>query len=250
MAISIANVGSTVIVAMIIICVITDVMIKRFKIVWLPESVAAMSIGALVCFPECSSHNFHYTQTVTMFLVFFFFSPFITCWLSAFSRVQVAIVARIIGSQALSDLSNFDADLFFFVLLPPIIFDAGYTLKKRSFFNNLGSILSYAFIGTLISTLVIGFGLFGLNRVGWLKTVTDPNIYEFLMFASLISATDPVATLNIFSSPSVDAPPLLYSLVFGESVLNDAVAIGATFHVFVDSIFFLHSHSQLLNIFS
>jgi NhaP-type Na+/H+ or K+/H+ antiporter len=45
------------------------------------------------------------------------------------------------------------------------------------------------------------------------------------MFGALISATDPVATLNIFSSRSVDAPPLLYSIVFGESVLNDAIAI-------------------------
>ena len=38
---------------------------------------------------------------------------------------------------------------------------------------------------------------------------------------ALISATDPVATLSVFSELSV--PPLLYHLVFGESVLNDAV---------------------------
>ena len=40
---------------------------------------------------------------------------------------------------------------------------------------------------------------------------------------SLISATDPVATLSVFSELQV--PPLLYNLVFGESVLNDATAI-------------------------
>ncbi len=34
-----------------------------------------------------------------------------------------------------------------------------------------------------------------------------------------------VATLAILGSPSVGADPLLYSLVFGESVLNDAIAI-------------------------
>ena len=38
---------------------------------------------------------------------------------------------------------------------------------------------------------------------------------------ALISATDPVATLSVFSELSV--PPLLYHIVFGESVLNDAV---------------------------
>ena len=40
---------------------------------------------------------------------------------------------------------------------------------------------------------------------------------------ALISATDPVATLSVFAA--VDVPPLLFNLVFGESVLNDAVAI-------------------------
>ena len=40
---------------------------------------------------------------------------------------------------------------------------------------------------------------------------------------ALISATDPVATLSVFSELSV--PPLLYHIVFGESVLNDAVCL-------------------------
>ena len=38
-----------------------------------------------------------------------------------------------------------------------------------------------------------------------------------------MSATDTVATLAVFSH--LDVPPLLHNLVFGESVLNDAVAI-------------------------
>ena len=40
---------------------------------------------------------------------------------------------------------------------------------------------------------------------------------------ALMSATDTVATLAVFSH--LDVPPLLHNLVFGESVLNDAVAI-------------------------
>ena len=43
------------------------------------------------------------------------------------------------------------------------------------------------------------------------------------MFGALISATDPVATLSIMGA--VNADPVIYILVFGESVLNDAVAI-------------------------
>jgi NhaP-type Na+/H+ or K+/H+ antiporter len=46
---------------------------------------------------------------------------------------------------------------------------------------------------------------------------------EACAFAALIVAVDPVATLAIFSSTGAD--PKLNALVFGESVLNDAVAI-------------------------
>ena len=48
---------------------------------------------------------------------------------------------------------------------------------------------------------------------------------ESLMFGALISAVDPVATLSIMGNTELGVDPLLYSLVFGESVLNDAIAI-------------------------
>ena len=47
-----------------------------------------------------------------------------------------------------------------------------------------------------------------------------------LSFGSLISATDPVAVLATFQALGVS--PNLFSMVFGESVLNDAVAIVLT----------------------
>lgn len=43
------------------------------------------------------------------------------------------------------------------------------------------------------------------------------------MFGSLISATDPVAVLSIFKELAVDSD--LFYLIFGESILNDAVSI-------------------------
>lgn len=45
-------------------------------------------------------------------------------------------------------------------------------------------------------------------------------------FGSLISAVDPVATIAIFNALHVD--PVLNMLVFGESILNDAVSIVLT----------------------
>lgn len=46
---------------------------------------------------------------------------------------------------------------------------------------------------------------------------------DTLYFGALISPTDPLTILAIFSDLKVDVN--MYALVFGESVLNDAVAI-------------------------
>jgi len=46
---------------------------------------------------------------------------------------------------------------------------------------------------------------------------------ECLIFGSTLSATDPVTILAIFNQYKVD--PKLYTVIFGESLLNDAVSI-------------------------
>ena len=54
----------------------------------------------------------------------------------------------------------------------------------------------------------------------------DFSFLDTLYFGAVISATDPVTILAIFSELHVDVN--LYALVFGESVLNDAIAIVLT----------------------
>lgn len=110
--------------------------------------------------------------------------------------------------------------MFFLILLPPIIYESGYTLHKGNFFQNIGSILVFAIIGTSISAFVIGGGVYilGLADVAYQLSFT-----EAFAFGSLISAVDPVATLAIFHALKLD--PILNMLVFGESILNDAIAI-------------------------
>uniref|UniRef100_A0A7S4L0P4 Sodium/hydrogen exchanger n=1 Tax=Guillardia theta TaxID=55529 RepID=A0A7S4L0P4_GUITH len=125
-----------------------------------------------------------------------------------------------LSGQTLSNLITFDPQTFFIYMLPPIIFESGYSLHKGNFFINFGSILVFAVAGTLISTLVVGLGTYVL---GQMKVSYPLTMLDSLTFGSLISATDPVATLAIFHA--LDVNPTLYMLVFGESVLNDAVAV-------------------------
>ncbi|XP_074839404.1 sodium/hydrogen exchanger 7 [Carettochelys insculpta] len=156
---------------------------------------------------------------------------------------------------------TFDPEVFFNILLPPIIFHAGYSLKKRHFFRNLGSILAYAFLGTAVSCFIIGNLMYGVVKLMKLVGQLSDKFYytDCLFFGAVISATDPVTVLAIFNELHADVD--LYALLFGESVLNDAVAIvlsssivayqpaGENTHVF-DAAAFFKSVGVFLGIFS
>ncbi|XP_018322558.1 sodium/hydrogen exchanger 8 [Agrilus planipennis] len=147
--------------------------------------------------------------------------------------IVIVILGAIVG-MTLNALSNrnisnwrkeeaFSPTAFFLVLLPPIIFESGYNLHKGNFFQNIGSILVFAIFGTTISAFIIGFGVYFL---GLAEVVYKLSFVESCAFGSLISAVDPVATIAIFQALNVD--PILNMLVFGESILNDAIAIVLT----------------------
>ncbi|XP_066475649.1 sodium/hydrogen exchanger 7 isoform X2 [Tiliqua scincoides] len=156
---------------------------------------------------------------------------------------------------------TFDPEVFFNILLPPIIFHAGYSLKKRHFFRNLGSILAYAFLGTAVSCFIIGNLMYGVVKLMKLAGQLSDKFYytDCLLFGAIISATDPVTVLAIFNELRADVD--LYALLFGESVLNDAVAIvlsssivayqptGGNVHAF-DAAAFFKSVGVFLGIFS
>lgn len=55
---------------------------------------------------------------------------------------------------AKDEISEFNGEFFFTYILPPIIYAAGYNLKKEKFFKNIFYIVLYAVIGTVINFLV------------------------------------------------------------------------------------------------
>lgn len=154
-------------------------------------------------------------------------------------------------------------DIFFLFLLPPIIGEAGYFMPNRLFFDQLGTILLMAVVGTIFNMITIGGSLYLIGLTGLFRTeasencpdpeltgffnpynstimglvkpesvlpgCTDPGLLETFLFGSLIAAVDPVAVLAVFDEIKVDE--VLNIVVFGESLLNDGVAV-VLYHMF------------------
>ncbi|XP_046749310.1 sodium/hydrogen exchanger 8 [Diprion similis] len=138
----------------------------------------------------------------------------------------IGMIINLMSNQNIANWHKeeaFSPTAFFLVLLPPIIFESGYNLHKGNFFQNIGSILVFAIVGTAISAFVIGAGIYLL---GLAEVAYKLSFVESFAFGSLISAVDPVATVAIFHALDVD--PVLNMLVFGESILNDAISIVLT----------------------
>ncbi|ETL94555.1 sodium/hydrogen exchanger 3 [Phytophthora nicotianae P10297] len=135
--------------------------------------------------------------------------------------ILASIFCMLMNSSTIAvQLMDFDPNFFFVGMLPPIIFNSGYTMKRRYFFENITPILVYSILGTLIMSVVTGISIYTVGRFGWVLRLS---MAEALTFGSLISATDAVSILAVFQELHVD--PTLFYLVFGESSLNDAVAI-------------------------
>ena len=117
---------------------------------------------------------------------------------------------------ALSPVLGFklSPEVVFFIFLPALIFESGFTLDARQLVKDLPAVLVLAVPALLISTAIVGFSISGIFGV---------EIMVALLFGALISATDPVAVVALFKE--IGAPVRLNTLVEGESLLNDATAI-------------------------
>ncbi|CAA7021100.1 unnamed protein product [Microthlaspi erraticum] len=128
-------------------------------------------------------------------------------------------VILLISKGKSSHILVFDEELFFIYLLPPIIFNAGFQVKKKKFFHNFLTIMSFGVIGVFISTVIISFGTWWIFPKLGFKGLSAR---DYLAIGTIFSSTDTVCTLQILHQ---DETPLLYSLVFGEGVVNDATSV-------------------------
>jgi CPA1 family monovalent cation:H+ antiporter len=122
-------------------------------------------------------------------------------------------VGRVLGLEIPLHGETFE-EVVIFIFLPPLVFQAALNLSSRDFFRNLLPILVLAVPALVVSAAIIGASLhFGL----------EVPVAAAMLFGALISATDPVAVVAIFRE--LGAPKRLLTLIEGESLLNDGVAI-------------------------
>ncbi len=173
--------------------------------------------------------HFHYLHESGMCMIIGLIFSFINYFFKPF------------GSDIVTKIP-FNEEIFFNFILPPIIFAAGYNLRRKGFYKYFLYIMSFGLIGTIINFLLVTpltylcnkYHFFYINHIGdkFSKLVQDnPNIYneplnfslqEIILFASVISATDTVAALTFINENS---DYKLFNILFGEGVVNDAVCI-------------------------
>lgn len=146
-------------------------------------------------------------------------------WLPEAAACMLVGMAFALGAGVFgTNIENigFDEEIFMYLLLPPIIFEAALTVNKREFRRRRGSIIVFAVFGTLLSSFVTGTTVyysakyFGDDQL---------SILDSLVFGSLISSIDPVAILSVLTSLKMNETDTIYILVLGESLLNDGIAI-------------------------
>ena len=118
----------------------------------------------------------------------------------------------------------FDGDMFLRIMVPPIVFEAAVKINKQSFRRHVIPITIFAIVGTLASTAFTAFILHRGSLVFGHYVPMIP-VKESLIFGALISSIDPIAVLSVLSSMGMTDTDTIYVLIFGESLLNDGVAI-------------------------
>ena len=111
--------------------------------------------------------------------------------------------------------TGFSKELIFFVMLPPLLFQGALHMHLNRLLRHVWPILTFAVLGVLISTLLIGGIYYWVGGVASLLIA--------MLFGALITPTDPVSVLALFRECNVPAD--LKYIVEGESLFNDGTGV-------------------------
>ena len=104
-------------------------------------------------------------------------------------------------------------------ILSFLLFAGSMSLDAKLLVRLRAGILTFAFLSTAISTVLIGFASWGVFALVGL----DVPLLWALLFGALLSPTDPVAVLDMLKRAKV--PKKVETLIAGESLFNDGVGV-------------------------
>ncbi len=123
---------------------------------------------------------------------------------------------------------RFDSNLFFYLVLPPVIFSAGYTLKRRKFFRYFHLISLFGVFGTLANFVFISLAAYYFDKIIVYTGIFDDDALvgiswgDSMLLAAVLSANDEVSAMSLVRMRDY---PRLGALIFGEGVINDVLSI-------------------------
>jgi sodium/hydrogen exchanger-like protein 6/7 len=71
-------------------------------------------------------------------------------------------------SDILFQSLRFNDDIFFDLIVPIIIFPSGYNMRRKKFFNNIGSIMKFGFLGTILCFAIYSGMTYFVNSQEWI----------------------------------------------------------------------------------
>lgn len=133
----------------------------------------------------------------------------------------VGAAVAYLGAGPLQSTVVLNSSFFFFVVLPPIMFESGYAINRPRFRKNFVFIVVTACVGVASTAFLAGAIMYGCSLI--YPGTAYTSYTEALTFAAVLSATDPVSVLATFQA--IPVHPDLDTLIFGEAALNDATSI-------------------------
>src|SRR5947208_7181862 len=110
---------------------------------------------------------------------------------------------------------NLNPDVVFFVILPPLLYNAAWLTSWREFSYNLVSILFLAFG-------LVTFTVLGVTAAGhWFISGFDWRVG--LVLGAVVAPTDAIAATSI--AKRIGLPKRIVDILEGESLVNDATAL-------------------------
>jgi CPA1 family monovalent cation:H+ antiporter len=104
--------------------------------------------------------------------------------------------------------------LVFYVLLPPLLFEAALGLDFAKLRSNVWPVALLATVGVGVGAVLVALPLTGLMALPFGSAI---------LFGAIVAATDPVSVIAIFRELRVH--PRLATIIEGESLLNDGTAV-------------------------